>query len=245
MRMARLLPGVGSASAAKLWSDWLKCEGSRGERMTGMFSEHLCPMKVPKKAREDWDQLAYTLDELLDHEGRPVRPASMIRSIVEGVYEDYMKVKFKNYEQRAQDLEQLSSFSDRFDDAFEFLSQLSLLSGVDTENDPASDPAEREAVTLTTAHQAKGLEWGAVFAIWLADGMFPHKRAVDDGGEAALEEERRLFYVTVTRAKDELYLSYPVLHHQARDGDVFQRPSRFLKDVPKELMEPWNIRGGF
>jgi DNA helicase II / ATP-dependent DNA helicase PcrA len=156
-----------------------------------------------------------------------------------------MKVKFKNYEQRNQDLDQLSSYSDRFDDAFEFLSQLALLSGVDTDNNPASTPSEKEAVTLTTAHQAKGLEWKAVFAIWLAEGMFPHKRALEEGGDDSLEEERRLFYVTVTRAKDELYLTYPVIYHQARDGDMLQRPSRFIKDVPKELMEVWNVRGGF
>jgi DNA helicase-2/ATP-dependent DNA helicase PcrA len=245
MRMVRLIPGIGSAGATKLWADWMKCEGSQGERMTGLFSEHLIPMKVPKKARETWDQFAYTLDELLDAGGKPVRPALMIRSVVEGVYEDYMKAKFKNYEQRAQDLDQLSSYSDRFDDTFEFLSQLALLSGVDTDNNPASTPSEKETVTLTTAHQAKGLEWKAVFAIWLADGMFPHKRAVEEGGDEPLEEERRLFYVTVTRAKDELYLTYPVIYHQARDGDMLQRPSRFIKDVPKELMEVWNVRGGF
>jgi DNA helicase-2/ATP-dependent DNA helicase PcrA len=169
----------------------------------------------------------------------------MIRSIVEGVYEDYMKTKFKNYEQRQQDLEQLSNFSDRFTDPLEFLSQLSLLSGVDTDNKPDQQPQDRDAVTLTTGHQAKGLEWKVVFAIWLADGMFPHKRAIDEGGDTALEEERRLFYVTVTRAKDELYLTYPVINHQARDGDIMMRPSRFITDLPKDLVEVWNVKSGW
>ncbi len=245
MRMVRLIPGIGAASAARLWGDWMKCEAASSERLAGGFSQHLTKLKAPKKARETWDQFAYTLDELLDAEGRPQPPAAMIRSIVEGVYEDYMKAKFKNYEQRAQDLDQLSSYSDRFTDCLEFLSQLALLSGVDTSDDPSQAAAERDAVTLTTAHQAKGLEWKAVFAVWLADGMFPHSRAIDDGGEAAIEEERRLFYVTVTRAKDDLYLSYPVIHHQARDGDILQRPSRFITDVPKELMELWNVKGAF
>ena len=107
------------------------------------------------------------------------------------------------------------------------------------------EAALRDAVTLTTAHQAKGLEWQVVFAVWLADGMFPHKRAIEGDDEESIEEERRLFYVTVTRAKDELYLTYPVIHHQARDGDVIQRPSRFIKDVPPELMEAWNVKSGF
>ena len=100
-------------------------------------------------------------------------------------------------------------------------------------------------MTLTTAHQAKGLEWHAVFAVWLSDGMFPNNRVLDEATEAGLEEERRLFYVTVTRAKDELYLSYPVLNYQARDGDVLQRPSRFLQELPQELMEAWNVRSIF
>jgi DNA helicase-2/ATP-dependent DNA helicase PcrA len=245
MRMVRLIPGIGNASAVKLWTDWLKTDAAKSEAMPASFSEILLPLKVPKKAKETWDQVAYVLDEMIGAEGRPAAPALMIRSIVEGVYEDYMKTKFKNYEQRQQDLEQLSNFSDRFTDPLEFLSQLSLLSGVDTDNKPDQQAQDRDAVTLTTGHQAKGLEWKVVFAIWLADGMFPHKRAIDEGGDTALEEERRLFYVTVTRAKDELYLTYPVINHQARDGDIMMRPSRFITDLPKDLVEVWNVKSGW
>jgi len=245
MRMVRLIPGIGNASAVKLWTDWLKSDAAKSEAMPTSFSEILLPLKVPKKAKETWDQFAYVLDEMIGAEGRPAAPALMIRSIVEGVYEDYMKTKFKNYEQRQQDLEQLSNFSDRFTDPLEFLSQLSLLSGVDTDNKPDQQQQDRDAVTLTTGHQAKGLEWKVVFAIWLADGMFPHKRAIDEGGDTALEEERRLFYVTVTRAKDELYLTYPVINHQARDGDIMMRPSRFITDLPKDLVEVWNVKSGW
>ncbi len=245
MRMVRLVDGIGNVSASKLWHDWLKTDAAKSETMPASFSEIFLPLKVPKKAKETWDQFAYVLDEMIGPEGRPAAPAQMIRSIVEGVYEDYMKTKFKNYEQRQQDLEQLSNFSDRFTDSLEFLSQLSLLSGVDTDNKPDQQQQDRDAVTLTTGHQAKGLEWNVVFAVWLADGMFPHKRAIDEGGDTALEEERRLFYVTVTRAKDELYLTYPVINHQARDGDILMRPSRFLTDLPKDLVEVWNVKSGW
>lgn len=246
MRMVRLVEGIGNVSAAKLWQDWLKSDAAKAETMHSTFSSVLLPLKVPKKAKTTWEQFAYTLDELIDKEGKVAAPAQMIRSITDGVYEDYMKAKFKNYEQRQQDLEQLSNFSDRFTDPLEFLSQLSLLSGVDTDNKPAQqEQQDRDAVTLTTGHQAKGLEWNVVFAVWLADGMFPHKRAIDEGGDAALEEERRLFYVTVTRAKDELYLTYPVINHQARDGDIMMRPSRFITDLPKDLVEVWNVKSGW
>ena len=246
MRMVRLVEGIGNVSAAKLWQDWLRSDAAKAETMPSSFSEVLLPLKVPKKAKTTWEQFAYTLDELIDKDGKVAAPAQMIRSITDGVYEDYMKAKFKNYEQRQQDLEQLSNFSDRFTDPLEFLSQLSLLSGVDTDNNPAQQAQQdRDAVTLTTGHQAKGLEWNVVFAVWLADGMFPHKRAIDEGGDAALEEERRLFYVTVTRAKDELYLTYPVINHQARDGDIMMRPSRFITDLPKDLVEVWNVKSGW
>jgi len=246
MRMVRLVEGIGNVSAGKLWQDWLKSDAAKAETMPTSFSEVLLPLKVPKKAKPTWEQFAYTLDELIDKDGKVAAPAQMIRSITDGVYEDYMKAKFKNYEQRQQDLEQLSNFSDRFTDPLEFLSQLSLLSGVDTDNNPAQQAQQdRDAVTLTTGHQAKGLEWNVVFAVWLADGMFPHKRAIDEGGDAALEEERRLFYVTVTRAKDELYLTYPVINHQARDGDIMMRPSRFITDLPKDLVEVWNVKSGW
>jgi DNA helicase-2/ATP-dependent DNA helicase PcrA len=242
MRMVRLVPGVGSTSATKLWIDWLRSEASADGPMVSKFSDTLLTLKVPKKAQPTWEQFCYTLDELIDTKGTPVVPASMINSIVEGVYADYMKAKFKNYDQRAQDLDQLSSYSSRFTDSGEFLSQLALLSGVDTDENPNTAPQDREAVTLTTGHQAKGLEWKAVFAIWLADGMFPNRRVLDEGNPDSLEEERRLFYVTVTRAKDELYMLYPVIYHQARDGDVLQRPSRFITDLDKDLMEEWNVK---
>ncbi|CAN5815687.1 ATP-dependent helicase [soil metagenome] len=244
LRLVRLVPGIGSASATRMWLDWIKCEASKGTVSGKAFMEGLLKLKVPKKAAKTWEQTVYTLGELLDEEGKTVPPSAMIRSVVEGVYEDYMQTKFKNADQRKLDLEQLSNYSMRFGDVIEFLSQLSLVSGVDSDQQPTA-PRDSEAVTLTTAHQAKGLEWHAVFAIWLADGMFPNNRVIDEGSAEGLEEERRLFYVTVTRAKDELYLTYPVLNYQSRDGEVLQRPSRFLQELPDHLMEPWNVRSVF
>ncbi|MFN0076501.1 MAG: ATP-dependent helicase [Prosthecobacter sp.] len=245
MRMVRLVDGIGNVNATKLWHEWSKTDASKAETMPESFSKLLVPLKVPKKAREAWDQFAYTLDELIDTEGKAVPPALMIRSIVDGVYDDYMQVKFNNYEQRQQDLGQLADFSDRFTDTIAFLSELSLLNGVDTANKPDRQEEERDAVTLTTGHQAKGLEWHTVFAIWLAEGMFPHIRALEEAGETALEEERRLFYVTVTRAKDELYLTYPLINHRARDGNMMMCPSRFLTDLPNDLVEVWNVKSGW
>ena len=75
--------------------------------------------------------------------------------------------------------------------------------------------------------------------IWLADGMFPSSRSLED--PAGLEEERRLFYVGVTRCMDELYLSYPEMRLGAGYGEIFQTPSRFLREIPEELLEVWDV----
>ena len=245
MRLVRLVPGVGGASAAKMWEGWLRSDAALGPITHETFLAALLQLKVPKKAAKTWEQTCYTLSELIGADGAFAAPSAMIRSIIEGVYEEYMHAKFKNADQRKQDLEQLGNYAIKFSDINEFLSNLSLVSGVDTDERPDASARETEAVTLTTGHQAKGLEWHAVFAVWLADGMFPNNRVIDDGGDEGLEEERRLFYVTVTRAKDELYLTYPVMNFQARDGEVLQRPSRFIAELPQNLMEKWNVRSVF
>jgi len=88
-------------------------------------------------------------------------------------------------------------------------------------------------------HQAKGLEWRVVFLLWAADGRFPSARSLRDAeGE---EEERRLFYVALTRAQDELYVCYPVLESDRARQSVVQRPSRFVTEVPRELLEVWSV----
>jgi len=74
------------------------------------------------------------------------------------------------------------------------------------------------------------------------DGMFPSTRSLET--REAIEEERRLFYVAITRAKDELYLTYPQMRLNAGYGDMFQRPSRFLKEIPRALVEDWNVHRG-
>ena len=240
-RLVKMLPGVGDKGADNLWREWTRCEGCALSKVT-TFSQYLLTFKVAAKAKTGWEQLAYTLDELIDAEGNPKPPAPMMPSILGGVYEEYMRSKFPNYENRKQDLLQLEKYAEKFEDLQEFLSQLSLLAGQDAVAATEEEP-DKESVCLSSVHQAKGLEWKVVFCVWLADGMFPNNRVLDEDNEdqSGLEEERRLFYVAVTRAKDELYLTYPLLWYGSFNGDVLQRPSRFIEDIPVELMEEWNV----
>jgi DNA helicase-2/ATP-dependent DNA helicase PcrA len=195
-------------------------------------------MNVPAKSKKMWTQLAHTLDEIAPG-GEPNPPSEMITSIVEAIYDDYAKVNFANYQLRREDLDQLAAFARQFKDVHEFLSQLALISNVDAEAAPAQ-ANEKEAVNLSSVHQAKGLEFHTVFVIWLTDGMFPSSRSLDT--RDALEEERRLFYVAITRARDELYLTYPHMRLSGGYGDVFQRPSRFLQEIPNDLVEDWQVQ---
>jgi DNA helicase-2/ATP-dependent DNA helicase PcrA len=234
-RMVRLLPGIGARSAEQLWagvSDAL----SRGGEVN--FYQLFSPLKVPAKAAKAWEQLAHTLEEIAPA-GKPHPPSEMIRSVIEAVYDDYLKAKFPNYEQRREDLTTLGNFSKQYESAADFLDQLALLTSLDSEVTATNEDAEM--ITLSSVHQAKGLEWKVVFVIWMADGMFPSNRSLES--DEAIEEERRLFYVAVTRAKDELYLTYPNLRLNAGYGEMLQRPSRFLGEVPKELLEEWQVGG--
>jgi len=98
---------------------------------------------------------------------------------------------------------------------------------------------EDELLTLTSVHQAKGLEWKAVFIIWAAEGKFPSPKSLREIDSE--EEERRLWYVALTRAKDELYLTYPLLVTDYNRQSVLQKPSRFITECPAALYEIWNL----
>jgi DNA helicase II / ATP-dependent DNA helicase PcrA len=232
-RIARLLPGVAVKTAEKLWEQLL----SVPESERGGFRTWLGQCRLGQKSAKAWQQLCYTLDEIAP-ERQPVSPSQMIRIILEAVYDDYLQAKYANYEQRRDDLTSLESYARTFQDPVDFLTQLSLMATTDTESSRGSDQVS-EKVTLSTVHQAKGLEWRAVFVIWLADGMFPSSRSLESAD--AVEEERRLFYVAVTRAKDALYLTYPAYWPGVPADKRLQRPSRFLNEIPHDLVDELHL----
>lgn len=242
-RMANLMSGVGAVTATKLWRQWRACPGGQADGPPDSFSKYMLDFKVPAAAKSDWSQIAYILDEFLEpeHDDGLIAPEHMIHSVMEGIYDEFMVVTFDNAESRKQDIEQFQMFAAGFTSILDFLEQMALLGG--SEGDPRQDQSRSEdpGVTLSSVHQAKGLEWKVVFVIWLADGMFPNKRAVEEEGNAGLEEERRLFYVAVTRAEDELYLTYPEYWPKAYSGDQFQTPSSFLTEIDEERVEIWNV----
>jgi DNA helicase-2/ATP-dependent DNA helicase PcrA len=236
-RLALLLPGIGAKGAEKIWLAYA-AKLTTPENPSLAKALQACAKMVPTKAGIAWAQFVATIAQL---EGAEVRrsPAKMLRLVMDAGYDDYLKETYDNYERRLEEIKQLAEFAFQFGAVDEFLTQLALLTNVEAEEDPQDDT---ERLRLSTIHQAKGLEFDAVFVIMLCDGLFPSARSTESNdGE---EEERRLFYVSITRAKNELYLSYPLIRggFGQTGNDIFQSPSRFLSEIPEGLLNIWNLR---
>jgi DNA helicase-2/ATP-dependent DNA helicase PcrA len=265
-RLVQLLPGIAAKGADKLWgafqldyAETMKRNALELEKMKDAMPDAAfdaaagaerriknplaaalqdAVAAVPRKAVLDWAQFTATISQLEDEAVRH-SPAKMLRLVMDAGYDDYLKETYDNYERRLDEIQQLAEFAFQFGSVEEFLTQLALLTNVEAEENPR-DASER--LRLSTIHQAKGLEFDVVFVIMLCDGLFPSGRSVETpDGE---EEERRLFYVAITRAKNELYLSHPMLRggFGVSGVDAYQSPSRFLAEIPGELLNNWNLR---
>ena len=253
-RLARMLPGVGGKSADTLWAAFsarfLPSSDSTPEFEVSDNDGALPAVRpiapelsaisrsVPKKAAVAWAQFTATIAQCESPERRS-QPGRLIRWVLEADYEDYLRKTYENARNRLEDLTQLAAYADSFEDTSLFLSELALQSNLEAEQSQPREGEEEDQLRLSTVHQAKGLEFRAVFVIMLCDGLFPSGRSAETAdGE---EEERRLFYVALTRAKDELYLCRPLLRFMAGAGEAFQPPSRFLGEFPENLIEEWKI----
>jgi len=229
-RVLKLLERVGPRTAEKIFQRLTQSLKPVEE----IFSESIAKL-IPRggeRAFRDFQARLKKLSEQTD------QPAEMIKTITESSYEDYLKNQYPNWQERMEDLEQLGSYSIQFKDLEELLSALALVSGIEAETVVEGQEGDKEACVLSTVHQAKGLEWKAVFVVWLADGRFPSYLSF--GKDEEMEEERRLFYVAVTRAKDELYLSYPLIY-SGYDGQVLMKTSRYLEELPDSLFDKWEV----
>ncbi|PIS29437.1 ATP-dependent DNA helicase [Candidatus Saganbacteria bacterium CG08_land_8_20_14_0_20_45_16] len=230
-RVLKLLDRVGPATAEKIFQYIIK----NAKPLEEIFSDGVLTV-VPQGAESAFKSFQALLRQLKELEDKP---AEMIKVIAASEYAEYLKAQYPNYRDRLEDLEQLGTYSIQFKNLEELLSSLALVSGLESETIASGgEPGDKEACVLSTVHQAKGLEWEVVFVVWLADGRFPSYLSF--GKDEEMEEERRLFYVAVTRAKDQLYLSYPLVY-SGYEGQVLMKPSRYIEDVPDNLFEHWEV----
>ena len=199
----------------------------------GLFKRlHRFPARASYK--DQLSKLARVLCSLVEQKSPGAQLSTVLR-----FYRPLLKVRYDDHPRRTRDLEHLQTIAKRYKSAAELLSDVAL--------DPSEvAQSKRETrgsgyVTLSTVHSAKGLEWEALFIIWMTDGWFPSSRSADELDD--LEEERRLLYVAATRAKRHLYFVYPLNVYRGNDGDSFPVVSRFLEPIPSDILQHASLSG--
>ena len=237
-RVAVLLPKIGEKGAQKIYTAAHEQARLLRQDFLAVLPSDDVKSKVAKVARDDWQSFCDSLQQVAAVM-QTGQPSAAVETAIDGWYGDYLKGAFADYVDRLEELKALIGFASRFEEMSDFLAQIMLLNS--ETSDRQVDP-DADAVKLTTVHQAKGLEYDVVFLIGLADGQFPGRRSIEAGD---VEEERRLFYVAVTRARNELYLSYPKIASRAGPGGMMLTPSRFLLELPPGLYEPLKVKRSY
>ena len=222
-RLIKLRDGFGPRLAARVWGRLTGSEGLR--RFLALTPDSI---GLPRAARTSLVELQKLMGEISAPKLHG-QPGEVIRAVVESFYASWARAHLENAGARLEDLEQLALFADGHPDVNTFLSEVTLLNDLSGEDAVAGPPDEM--LTLSTVHQAKGIEWRAVFILWLAEGRFPSFRMDDE------EEERRLFYVAATRARDRLFLVRPKIARDRYRVDTILDPSRFLSELPDDVRE--------
>jgi DNA helicase II / ATP-dependent DNA helicase PcrA len=228
-RVLNLQVGIGAVTAQKIISQITS--DLETEEVFGN-------LKLSAKAKIGWNDFLQVYNKLIKEDEK--RPSELIRKIVQSKYIEYLETEFPDYRDRLQDIEQLAVFADSQEDLNKFLAEATLHeSYAKNKTKDNINSSDEDKIILSTIHQAKGLEWEAVFVINLASGQFPNDRALREND--GLEEERRLFYVAVTRAMKFLHLTYPL---SGGFNSFMQTPSMFLEEISKSLIDDHTFVGG-
>ncbi len=163
-------------------------------------------------------------------------------TVISEYYRHLLKQKHDDWKKRWEDIETFITISERYNNLQNFLNDMALDPPSKSLSDMEAENNDNEILTLSTIHSAKGLEWQAVFIIWALEGRFPSSKAVHSID--SIEEERRLFYVACTRAKEYLYISYPINIFDRESGFVLSEPSRFISKIPDTIVERFVVADG-
>jgi len=229
-RSLTLLPGIGAKTAQRLMAEWAEAQWN-----TVVLRE----AKVPSECQQRWYGFVSLLTQLrLDASLDVAAQVHATRTY----YEPLLADRYDNSDARIRDLEQLELASSRFIDRADLLAQITLDPPSSTQ-DLAADPSlDDDYLILSTIHSAKGLEWDSVYVLHAADGNIPSDLATRSPEE--VEEERRLFYVALTRAKNRLYVCHPLKYFQVQRGPRADRHglAQLTRFLPKRVQQYFHRR---
>jgi DNA helicase-2/ATP-dependent DNA helicase PcrA len=234
-RALKLIDHIGDATVEQI-IDYLDLE--RRDFRTPKAKESLFKKLKQFPARASYEAQLERFAQLLETITEHKLPRTQIAAI-ERFYHPILQDRYDDYPRRERDLEHLIAISKRYKSSEELLADVAL-DPVDT---ALAESAARGQgyVTLSTVHSAKGLEWDALFVIWMMDGWFPSSRAYDAFED--LEEERRLLYVATTRARRHLYFTYPMSAYEGAGPSSFAAASQFLEAVPSTTLTRATLSG--
>jgi DNA helicase-2/ATP-dependent DNA helicase PcrA len=228
-RILRLLPGVGDATA---------------RAAIELLAHHqwepmaIGAVRAAARSRPALQAVAALFDGMrrVERANAPHSPGESIR-LVRQLYDPILQATYDDAPPRMADLDQLETIAAGYADRTSFLATLALEPPAATQDLAVGSTDEDDALILSTVHSSKGKEWDVVFVIHASDGVFPMARAAND--EAQVEEERRLLYVAMTRARNELYVTYPLHSYATRMGAdfAFSQLSRFLDPGVRQTMQ--------
>ena len=220
-RILLLIEKVGPKTAQRIFEATLNEKSG----YSGLLSAKIGRVKGIERLK----QLISTLDT------HPMSISEMGETIID-YYLPILKNSYDDHPRRAKDLEHLVEIMVRYKSLDQFLTDMALEPpNTSFENSLYADVSNSDRLVLSTIHSAKGLEWHTVFVIWTLDGRFPSVHSLHK--EAELEEELRLMYVAATRAKDNLFFTYPSNVYDRSTGLILNRPSRYLDNIPDDILE--------
>jgi len=236
-RIFSIIQGIGTTSGSKIFEAISNIEHPIDALINKMFYAE--KLKGSRISKEGIRNLISYIKNLIDFSPED-NPSEVIKNLVK-VLEEHLKSKYDNWQERIEDLNQLSLYAQNFPTIRKFLENLSLnLSNLESKTVHSGEQTEEEnPLVLSTVHRAKGLEWRVVFIPMLCEDSFPSGRSIGDPD--AFEEERRVFYVAITRAKDQLYLITPSIKPAYR-GPQIVRASQFVSELNPKVYKKSSVQ---
>jgi DNA helicase-2/ATP-dependent DNA helicase PcrA len=197
---------------------------------------------LPARGQKGWGDFLRIYERLVSTVNGT--PTELIDTLIDSKYAEYLENEYSDYRDRLQDIEQLARFAERYhvdDDESgqalqQFLAEATLQESFSARQANRASADDDERIVLSTIHQAKGLEWEVVFIMNVSAGQFPSDRSLTE--REGVEEERRLFYVAVTRAQKQLYISYPLM---GGFNTLLSGPSLFIQELNRDLVHEEDV----